>query len=520
MPRVRRPRRVVTAALSVVLTASLAGCGLISDEPEALPSPTLSPSPLESPTAAAPEPEDGLSRYYAQDVEWSECRDDLECATIRVPLDYARPDGEIIELSLLRVPTENEKRRVGSLVVNPGGPGASGVDYASMAGMQFGAELREAFDIVGFDPRGVGESTPVECLDDDELDEFVAADPDPDTAAEARTADRLIREFGQGCVDRSGDLAAHVSTVEVARDLDVIRAVLGDRRLSYFGASYGTLLGATYAELFPERVGRLVLDGAIDPTLSNEETSLVQARGFETALRAYVAACVDDGGCFLGDSVDAGTRRIRQFLDEVEQNPLPASGDRELTVGHAVLGIWAPLYDDGYWSLLDLALKSAFDGNGAALMTLSDAYTSRGPGGYSDNSVEALYAVNCLDGTESVPPEQIRARLPRFEKASPTFGGVFAWGLAGCAGWPVRGEQAPTRLRAEGAAPILVVGTSRDPATPVEWAEALAEQLESGVLVRRDGDGHTAYNKGNDCVDDTVESYLVSGTVPRSDVDC
>jgi pimeloyl-ACP methyl ester carboxylesterase len=511
----------MTTAASVVLSLALAGCGILDDSgPEALPSPTLSSSPLDSPTESESAPTPDLDRFYAQEASWESCRSAMLCSTIEVPLDYTDPDGDVIELSLLKVPAASKSQRVGSLVVNPGGPGASGVEYAARATSYFGTELLQAFDIVGFDPRGVGQSTPVQCLTDEQLDTFVASDPDPDTSAEIAEADQLLAEFGEGCVEESGELAAHMSTVEAAKDIDIIRAVLGDRRLSYFGASYGTFLGATYADLFPQRVGRMVLDGAIDPSVSTREMSLVQAKGFETALRAYVGYCVNPGGCFLGDTVDAGTERIREFLDDVDANPIAGSGDRELTVGNAVLGIWAPLYNEGYWPILDGALKAAFEGDGAALLALSDAYTSRGPEGYVDNSLEALYAVNCLDHDDSIPAEQVPELVPEFERVAPTFGAIFAFSLASCSEWPIQTGRAPAPIHAEGAQPILVIGTTRDPATPVQWAEALAQQLDSGVLVRRDGDGHTGYHAGNRCVDDVVESYLVSGKTPRAPVDC
>ncbi len=517
----RSSRPVASIALSVVLAVLLAGCGLLADDgTETLPSPTLSPNPVEPPSASETPPGADLDRYYNQEASWESCRGDKLCTTIEVPLDYAKPGADSIDLSLLKVPAVGKSQRVGSLLVNPGGPGGSGIDYAAQTAMYFGPELRQVFDIIGFDPRGVGESTPVQCLSDEELDEFVATDPDPDTADELAQGDAMLAEFGQGCVEESGDLAEHVSTVEAARDIDIIRAVVGDRKLSYFGASYGTFLGATYADLFPKRVGRMVLDGAIDPSLSTEETNLVQAKGFETALRAYVGYCVDGGDCFLGGTVDAGTERIRSFLDDVEARPLPGSSGRELTVGNAVLGIWAPLYNEGYWPILDAALESAFEDNGAALLALSDAYTNRGPGGYVDNSLEALYAVNCLDHDDAIPADEVPARIAEFEEVSPTFGAIFAFGLSSCSQWPVRTGRVPAPIHAEGAAPILVIGTSRDPATPLEWAEALATQLESGILVSRDGDGHTGYNAGNQCVDRTVDSYLVSGTVPKQNVSC
>ncbi|MDQ3616660.1 MAG: alpha/beta hydrolase [Actinomycetota bacterium] len=519
-----RVKCAVTRALPAVLCLTLPGCSLgtsFDQDPKAETSPSLSPSPLDSsdPTEE-PAPRGGLTDFYEQDVEWETCRSDKLCVRVKVPLDYAEPEAESISLSMLKVPAAHGLKRIGSLVVNPGGPGGSGVEYAAQASAYFGAEVLEVFDVVGFDPRGVGKSTPVQCLTDAALDEFVASDPDPDTVAERREADELLREFGEGCTQNSGDLAAHVSTVEAAKDIDIIRSVLGDKQLSYFGASYGTFLGATYAELFPSRVGRMVLDGAIDPALSIEERRLVQAEGFETALRAYVGNCVDAGDCFLGDSVDAGTQRIRAFLDEVEAEPIAASGPRSLEAGNAVLGVWAPLYNKDYWPILDGALGSAFAGNGSSLLSLSDAYTSRGRMGYLDNSLEALYAVTCLDQDDTVPVGRAPNRVEVFEEVSPTFGAIFAYGVSGCADWPLDSVEAPAEIDAEGAEPILVVGTTRDPATPVEWAEALAAQLDSGVLVRRDGDGHTGYNTGNECVDDVVESYLVSGKTPKAQVDC
>lgn len=461
-----------------------------------------------------------LARYYDQQVDWTECRDGDRCAQIQVPLDYARPAGEAITLSLLKVPATDPGQRIGSLVVNPGGPGASGVDYAAQADNYFGSEVRAAFDIVGFDPRGVGSSTPIDCLSDSRLDRYIASDPDPDTRAESRDGYAMMQSFGRGCLRRSGDLTRHVSTEDAARDMDVIRSVLGENRLSYFGASYGTFLGATYADLFPDRVGRMALDGAVDPSEDLIRMSLVQARGFQVALDSYVQNCVDGGGCYLGNTESRALATIRDFLQQVDAKPIAGSGDRRLTEGLAVLGIWLPLYNRDYWSLLDTALGAALKGNGAGLLSLADAYTGRGPDGFSDNSVEALYSVNCLDDDQFVTRRSLHRLVPAFEKASPTFGRVFAYGLTACGAWPVQSGKAPHKLRAPGAPPILVIGTSRDPATPLTWAKSLARQLQSGVLVTRDGDGHTGYRAGNSCVDDTVEKYLVSGVVPKGTVHC
>ncbi len=277
--------------------------------------------------------------------------------------------------------------------------------------------LLESFDIVGFDPRGVGDSAPVDCLGDRALDEYIASDPDPDTAPERREFVRLSHALASGCAERSGPLAAHVSTTEAARDMDILRAALDESTLSYFGASYGTELGATYAELFPDRVGRFVLDGAVDPSLDFRELALGQAAGFETALRAYVEDCVETvDSCFLGDSVEEGLAAISDFLDEVDAKPLPTATGRELRVGNAVYGIVLPLYVRDYWFLLTSALGDAFEGDGSALLQLSDLYNSRGAEGYTDNSREAFVAITCLDDPSSIPASGVPAATPAFEQ--------------------------------------------------------------------------------------------------------
>ncbi|WP_415839404.1 alpha/beta hydrolase, partial [Nocardioides zeicaulis] len=480
------------------------------------PSPTTPPPP-----SVTEPPSPALADLYSQRIDWAPCESnaDQDCGTLTVPVDYADPSGETIDLALLRVPARGA--RIGSMVVNPGGPGAPGTSYAAAASLVFRGPLLDAFDVVGFDPRGTGRSAPVDCLTDEELDAYVAGDPDPDTPAEVADYKASVLGFGAACAAHTGALLDHVSTIEAARDMDVLRSALGEEKLTYLGASYGTKLGATYAELFPDKVGRFVLDGAVDVSLDLETMSLDQAAGFETALRAYVQNCLDStDNCFLGDTVDEGLATITGLLADIEEQPLPA-GDRELAIGNAFYGIVAPLYNRDYWFLLSTALSSALDGKGSALMQLSDLYSSRGTDGtYDNNSMEAIYAINCLDDPSSIPFGKVAAEVPAFEEASPTFGDVFAWGLTGCRGSKARSSEEPLDIRGEGAAPILVLGTTRDPATPMKWAVALADQLDSGVLVERDGDGHTAYNSGNECIDTTVEDYLVDGTVPDDGTRC
>lgn len=509
---------VFALALAAVVAVGLAIRGDTTDPPRARPTPSPTTPPPASVTQA---PDDALTDLYAQRIDWSPCdsNTDYDCGTLTVPVDYAEPAGDTIDLALLRVPATGS--RVGSMVVNPGGPGAPGTSYAAAAGRVFREPLLQGFDIVGFDPRGTGESAPVDCLSDTELDEYLSGDPTPDTAAEEQSYKSSVLSFGARCVAGSGPVLGHVTTIEAARDMDVLRSALGEETLTYLGASYGTKLGATYAELFPERVGRFVLDGAVDVSLDPQSAAIDQATGFETALRAYVQNCLDStDNCFLGATVDEGLATISDLLDSIEEQPLPA-GDRELTVGNAFYGIITPLYNRDYWFLLSTALSSALEGKGSALMQLADAYASRNvDGSYADNSVEANYAINCLDDPTSVPFGKVPSLFRAFEEASPTFGRIFAWGMTGCRGVEVTSSEEPLDIRGEGAAPILVLGTTRDPATPFKWAEALSAQLESGVLVERDGDGHTAYNSGNACIDAIVEDYLLDGAVPDDGATC
>jgi pimeloyl-ACP methyl ester carboxylesterase len=522
------PKAVVAIVLIALLALSAGGVAAVvvsGDEgdgttqersPEPPPTPT---EPVDPRVTAAPSP--ALAPFYSQELDWSACEDDKECATLTVPVDYREPEtGGTIDLALMRQRAEDPGARVGSLVVNPGGPGAPGTAMVRDVEAYFGDPLRESFDIVAFDPRGTGSSAPIDCLSDEELDAFVSADPAPDDPGEDQEYADNLAEFFQGCVDNSGDVIGHVSTNEAARDMDVLRAALHEEKLSYLGFSYGTRLGSTYAELFPKKVGRFVLDAATDPTLSYRESTLSQAGGFQLALESYIQSCIDRGDCFLGDTVQEGLDRISDLLDRIDDQPLPTNEERDLQIGNAFYGLVLPLYSEVNWPALDQGLQQAFDGDGSTLLLLSDFYGSREGGEYVDNSLEAIYAINCLDDPTSIEPGQVRDNYRDFNRVSPTFGEVFAWGLLNCRGLQVRPAYQPLTIRAEGAAPIVVVGTTRDPATPYEEAVALAEQLESGVLVSRDGDGHAAYNKGNECIDTTIEDYLIEGVVPEDGLEC
>ena len=522
------PVRAVAVVLVLLLVIGVAGLsiGLLladddSDGSKDDATPALAPTPTPQPgSTEAPAPD--LTPFYSQTLSWEPCRDDFECATLTVPIDYRDPTGDTIDLALLKDPADDLDERVGSLVVNPGGPGAPGTDYAANSAFAFRQVLQDDFDIVGFDPRGTGASDPVDCIPDEQLDDLVAADPDPDDAQEAAAYQQSYETLFQGCVASSDSLVGHVTTIEAARDMDVLRAALGESKLLYFGASYGTKLGATYADLFPDKVGRMVLDGAVDLSIDSRQLSLEQAGGFETALRSYVQDCVDGGDCFLGGTVEEGLTTIKDLIAGVEDQPLPTQDDdRDLEVGNAFYGLIAPLYNRDYWSILDQALQLGLSGEGTLLLQLSDLYESRNDDGtYADNSAEAIYAINCLDDPYSITADEVPGQLAAFEEASPTFGDVFAWGLVGCHGIQVKSTEEPRTVTGAGAPPIVVVGTTRDPATPYQWAVHLADQLESGVLVSRDGDGHTGYNSKNECVDEAVEGYLIEGTVPQDGLEC
>ncbi|MCB8992375.1 MAG: alpha/beta fold hydrolase [Nocardioidaceae bacterium] len=509
-------KALIVAGVVLALVVGMMGAFLIAvggkprpDNPAAEPPVSNGPAPVGT---------EALRKFYDQKIEWRNCGG-MDCGSIVVPLNYDEPDAKTIKLAVLRNRAKGEA--IGDLLVNPGGPGGSSLEFASSGASQFGGKIAGSYNIIGMDPRGVGASTPLKCLDTKGLDEVLASDPDPDNADEVATLGEMTRKFGDACEDNGGELALHMSTVEVAKDMDILRAALGRDKLDFFGASYGTFMGATYADLFPQFVGRMVLDGALDPSLSNEELTLGQAKGFQTALDAYLEYCVDQGDCPLGDSVEEASVNLRKFLDSVDAKPLDTGTDRELTEGLAYMGIWLPLYARSLWDMLTPALDAAInDGDGSQLLMLSDYYSGRGPKSYKDNSMNALYAVNCLDHNDYITAEEVPAKIPVFEEVSPVFGRSFAYSLASCSDWPIKSGNVTKELRAQGAPPIVVIGTTRDPATPYQWAVSLAEQLESGVLIKRDGDGHTGFNAGNDCVDDAVNKFLVRGVVPPDGLSC
>lgn len=465
-----------------------------------------------------------LKKYYAQKLDWRGCGvPDFQCATMRAPLDYDKLAGKEIKLAVARKKATGPGKRLGSLQVNPGGPGGSAVDYLQgYAGIGYPAPVRARYDMVAVDPRGVSRSAPVECLTGQEMDAFTQVDQTPDDLAERKLLAASYRKLAQGCAKRSAEILPHVSTIEAARDMDILRAALGDKKLSYVGASYGTFLGATYAEIFPGRVGRLVLDGAMDPSLPATEMNRDQTAGFETAFAAFAADCVKKPDCPLGtESAADAAQRMKSFFDTLDSEPIPTGEPRRLGESLATTGVINAMYDESGWPGLRDSLTSAMDGDGSGLLALADSYYERAGDGSFTNLMYANAAVNCLDLPAAFKkPADVDAAIRSFQEASPVFGTALAWAGLNCAYWPAEPTGTPHRIEAKGAPPILVVGTIRDPATPYKWAQSLAEQLSSGVLLTYDGDGHTAYGRGSDCVDTAINTYLLEGTPPKNGKKC
>ncbi|MFJ3232806.1 alpha/beta hydrolase [Streptomyces sp. NPDC086787] len=473
-------------------------------------------SPADPRTAALP------ASLTTQKPGWHRCEGtgnapapsgDWRCATLKVPLDWAKPGGETIGLSLIRARATGDDR-IGSLLFNFGGPGGSGVSSMPYYGSTV-AKLRERYDLVSWDPRGVGASEGIRCRGDREIRTAETVDATPDTPAEERAYFQDATDFGKGCVRAAGKLMTHVSTTDTARDMDLMRQVLGDSQTHYFGISYGTELGGVYAHLFPKHVGRMVLDAVVDPSADTVGHAENQARGFQRALDDYLRS--------TGQDPKQGTRKIADLLAEIDAGPLPASSGRKLTETLAITGIVVTLYSKSAWPMLTSALKAAEGGDGSKLLALADEYNDRDSTGHYGTATHAQRVISCLDERQRPTLARTKKLLPEFERISPVFGALLGWDTAGwCHDWPVAGQYDTPEVAAWGAAPVLVVGNTGDPATPYEGARRMADELGKGVGVELTwkGEGHGAYGNGSDCVDSTVNAYLLNGTVPRDGKVC
>ncbi|MGX1541739.1 alpha/beta hydrolase [Streptomyces adustus] len=513
MPSLSRPCAATLTASAVLLSSVLAGCGGGSTDGD----PTAQkldwqdcPAPSEAEgggTAPSPLP-DG---------------DAWQCATMKAPLDWSDPTGDTIDIALIRARTSGpEDRRIGSLVFNFGGPGGSGVSTLPAFGEDYAA-LRTRYDLVSFDPRGVGRSAGVKCENDQQLDRYFQQDATPDDDAERTAFLNNTRQFNAACEKNSPRVLPHVRTTDAARDMDLLRQVLGDDKLHYFGISYGTELGGVYAHLFPKHVGRAVFDGVVDPTQTSEQSSLGQAAGFQLALDNYAEDCTSKAGeCPVGDSPQNVKDRIAALLKDLDKRPIPGIAPRELTQTAATNGIAQSLYSKDFWEYLTEGLQDAYDGDGRILMLLSDSMNGRSADGEYSNIIPANVAINCADDKPRYTADYVQTKLPEFRAASPLFGDFLAWGMVNCAGWAVAGAADRPDVHAPGAAPILVVGNTGDPATPYEGARRMVDALGPGVGVELTykGQGHGAYDSKNECVQSAVNDYLLRGKVPAAGTVC
>lgn len=442
-----------------------------------------------------------------------------------MPVDWSEPTGDTLKLAVAYHRATNAKP-LGSVIFNPGGPGSSGVDWIKDSVDQLGTqELRDNFNLVGFDPRGVGASEPkIKCLSAKDTDSFLYGEAGWELGSAADIADTnaKVKQFTDACVANTGDELGFVDTVSVAKDLDVIRAVFGDEQINYLGFSYGTLIGATYAELFTNKVGRMVLDGAINPLVSDAEQNVLQLKGFDQALKNYLTNCLDSSDCPFSGTVAEAEKQIAKLLRSLELNSLPTESGRELTVWGAVTGIIMPLYSDSWWPALSQGFDEALNGDGSTLLALADTYNERNEDGtYASNLMEANVSVSCLDSRQPADDASMRAQNELVLATSSTLGRYWQFGALTCAQWPYPVAKHPDTYRAAGSKPILVIGTTGDPATPYSQAVDLAnEVLENGHLVTFNGEGHTAYGQDNACVNEAVDDYFIKNMVPTEDPDC
>ncbi len=518
--RSRLPALVLVAVLPLAACAS----GSTSDPgtvpataaPTATTAPvTPSPTGTTAPTTVATPSATGATLSRGVLSAWKSCDGNgFQCATLTVRLDEKRPALGTVALALTRHKATG--RKISSLFVNPGGPGASAVEYLQAAYSSLPSPLRERFDLVAFDPRGVGRSVPVRCESTAQLDAYFHLDPVPDNDRELAELDRGNRQFAAGCKSRSGRILPYVGTEVVAQDLERARIAVGDAKLTFLGYSYGTAIGAAYLDQFPTHARALVLDGALDPSNSWDQLLAGQSRGFDVALGAFLAHCQKTSCAFRKKVSGDLTKAYDKLAAAVETQPLSGNGSRVVGPAEFSYGVGQALYSTSLWPSLAEALAEAVDGEGATLLALNDNYLERSDNGYA-NLIEANLAVNCIDRPwprEVAPYQKLAAQVG---KDYPRFGPAIALSGLGCSVWPLAPTSTPHKVTAPGSPPVLVLGTTRDPATPYSWAQALAAQLSKGVLLTYDGDGHTVYrSSAPSCIKDPVNAYLVSLTVPRS----
>jgi pimeloyl-ACP methyl ester carboxylesterase len=513
-------RLAATGGALLSLAVVLTGCTSSDDGDDAAPSSSAAE------TTAPPE---------AQPIEWDDCTGQLEpiiagrpgaerdlsfqCGTTTVPVSYDDPDGDPLQLFLVKATLAGQTNRIGSLMVNPGGPGQSASDAAIQSALTLPTDVLARFDVVGMDPRGVGLSTPVECISAEDKDAGFAADPRATDAAALDTTFGLVDAVAEGCAEKYQDALGAFNTVDTAKDMDLVRQSLGDEQLTYLGYSYGTALGSTYAELFPDRVRAMVLDGVVDPDAGQQAAAEAQAQAFEAAFDQFAASCTSlVGGCPIGGNPRAW---VNDTLNAAAAAPIGSSREgetRQATPGLILDAVRSALYQPAAWPQLAQALATIATGDSAGILSLADTYTGRNDDGTYNNVVDANLAVSCADTEEEFTREQVGALVADWGTRYPLFGAGAAQSLYQCTPWEAPRTPLPVR-DAEGSAPILVIGTQGDPVTPLPGAVDMADRLTSGVLLTWQGNGHTAYPK-TECVAAAVNAYLIDLVAPQDGLTC
>ncbi|HEY8840576.1 MAG TPA: alpha/beta hydrolase [Candidatus Dormibacteraeota bacterium] len=488
--------RTIALLIAAILTVSACSSS----------APIATPTPIPTPVAGK--------------IAWTSCGGGFQCGTVQVPLDYSHPTSGTIDIALNRKPATIPAQRIGSLLINPGGPGASGIDWIAASAPAF-AILNRKFDLVGFDPRGIGRSAPVRCLDGPSMDTFVALDGVLDDSQEKAAAIQADKDFAAGCGQLSGRVLPFVDTASAARDMDVMRAALGDDTLTYLGFSYGTYLGEWYAHLFPTHIRAIVLDAVLDPSLSADDLNISQAASFDQNLKAFLADCNAHKAvapkCAFAQSGDPASK-LNAMMQRFDVTPL-AVGNRALTRALAQTAVAQELYDQSTWPDLALGLTQADQGHGSVLMGFADSYLKRHADGTYDNEIEANYAVNCLDHPALTDISAYDKLGPAYARASSFFGPSFQYSNLPCTYWPATPTGHAGPLTADGAPPILMVGGTNDPATPYAWAVAAHKQLAGSILVTRNGNGHGSYGVSI-CATIAEINYLLNLQLPAEGTVC
>jgi len=490
-------------AFAVTLAITLSACGNSSSSSD------TSVNPLNTTTD-----------FVVNPIVWTACdgstNTEVECGNIEVPFDYADPEQGSFVLYVKKHNAASPADRIGSMMVNPGGPGFGGSSLADDAEYYFSQDLIDRFDIIAWDPRGTGESTPaVNCVDT--FDEYFGLDSPPETPEEKQALIDASQAFNDKCAENSGTILPFISTKASAQDINSLRLALGEEKVSFFGFSYGSELGTTWATMFPETVRAIVVDGAVDPNASSIQEGMAQAKGFEGQLATFLKQCSERTTCEFHNDGDAEAAFDQLVLD-IDAKPLEVSKDRTLvTQGVLFTAVAQAMYSDYYWPQLSEALSAAQGGDGKGILQLYDDYYQRNEDGTYGNELEAFLAISCLDDPGATSTEEVDSHIEDFIAAAPRLGGNFAYGYS-CALWPVR-QAAKVNITGKGAGPIVVVGTTGDAATPLSSTRKMAQGLEQGILIVVDANQHTGYG-ANNCVVKAVDDYLIKLTVPANETTC